>query len=108
MTCTLGSKTPRAKAAYETWNLLLRSGAKAFIDAHPDATVFMFSSWDIFTRILADPQSYGLTCEGEPRCALFVDGFHPASAVYATIAKEFLSSLREATASCMLADAGAS
>ncbi|KAH9885120.1 hypothetical protein C8Q73DRAFT_660241, partial [Cubamyces lactineus] len=103
-----GSRTPRAIAAYETWNPLLRSGAKAFIDAHLDATVFIFSSWDIFTRILANPQSYGLTCEGESRCALFVDGFHPASAVHATIAKEFLSSLREATASFMLADAGAS
>ncbi|KAI0657084.1 hypothetical protein C8Q70DRAFT_1046356 [Cubamyces menziesii] len=93
-----GPKTTRARAAYEAWNPLLREGAKAFIDAHPDATIFIFSSWNLFLRILADPLSYGLPCEGKSRSALFVDGFHPTSAVHAIIAKELLSSLREVRA----------
>lgn len=94
----LGPKTTRARAAYEAWNPLLREGAKAFIDAHPDATVIIFSSWNLFLLILADPLSYGLPCQGKSRSALFVDGFHSTSAVHAIIAKELLTSLREVRA----------
>ncbi|KAJ8488442.1 hypothetical protein ONZ51_g3584 [Trametes cubensis] len=90
-----GPKTTRARTAYEAWNPLLREGAKAFIDAHPDATVIIFSSWNLFLLILADPLSYGLPCQGKSRSALFVDGFHSTSAVHAIIAKELLTSLRE-------------
>ncbi|KAI0328039.1 hypothetical protein GY45DRAFT_1033733 [Cubamyces sp. BRFM 1775] len=105
-----GPKTPEAKAAYDAWKPLLREGAKAFIGAHPDATVFVFSSWDLFTRILADPQSYGLQCEDRSRSTLFVDGFHPTSAVHAIIAKELLSFLREvrAPSSSLLTNVSAS
>ncbi|KAI0365142.1 hypothetical protein BV20DRAFT_1039069 [Pilatotrama ljubarskyi] len=81
-----GPKTPRAKAAYQAWNPLLRQGAEAFSASHPDAAVFIFSSWALFSRILADPT--------DGRAALFVDGFRPSSAVHKVITKELISFLR--------------
>ncbi|KAI0355255.1 hypothetical protein OH77DRAFT_1403711 [Trametes cingulata] len=90
-----GPKTPKAKAAYQSWNPLLRQGAESFVAGHPDATIFIFSSWDLFARILADPSSFGLDCKAEGRAALFVDGFHPSSAVHKVIARELLSFLRQ-------------
>ncbi|KAL1947057.1 hypothetical protein VTO73DRAFT_14018 [Trametes versicolor] len=89
-----GPKTPRAKAAYESWNPLLRSGAEAFSAAHPDATVLLFSSWDLFTRVLSDPLSAGVAYEAPTRTALFADGFHPSSAMHTIIEKDILAFLR--------------
>lgn len=85
----LGTKSPRAKAAYESWNPSLRQHAKMFSTAHPDATVFLFSSWEVFTRVLEQPRLAGAAEANErDRDALFVDGFHPSSALHAVIAKE--------------------
>ncbi|KAI0628908.1 hypothetical protein C8Q77DRAFT_1076590 [Trametes polyzona] len=89
-----GPKTPRARTAYEAWNPLLREGARTFSAAHPDATVFLFSSWELFTRIRANPSLVGPTAEGGIADKLFVDGFHLSSAVHAVIAREFLAFLR--------------
>ncbi|EIW61098.1 uncharacterized protein TRAVEDRAFT_28408 [Trametes versicolor FP-101664 SS1] len=89
-----GPKTPRAKAAYESWNPLLRSGAEAFSAAHPDATVLLFSSWDLFTRVLSDPLAAGVAHEAATRAALFADGFLPSSAMHAVIAREILAFLK--------------
>ncbi|KAI0737403.1 hypothetical protein C8Q80DRAFT_1243316 [Daedaleopsis nitida] len=85
-----GAKSPRAKAGYMSWNPLLRQHAEMFSSAHPDATVLLFSSWEVFTRILEHPRSSGAAEADElDRDALFVDGFHPSSALHAVIAKEF-------------------
>lgn len=90
----LGPKTPRAKTAYESWNPLLRAGAEAFSTAHPDATVLLFSSWDLFTHVLSDPLSAGVAHEAATQAALFADGFHPSSAMHAVIAREILAFLK--------------
>ena len=69
---------------------MLREYAEKFSAAHPDATVLIFSSWDVFSRVLADPTSGGFV-EGFERAALFVDGFHPSSEFHAVFAREFLT-----------------
>ena len=69
---------------------MLREYAEKFSAAHPDATVFIFSSWDVFSRVLADPTTGGFA-EGVERVALFVDGFHPSSEFHGVFSREFLT-----------------
>ncbi|KAI0669353.1 hypothetical protein C8Q78DRAFT_1080659 [Trametes maxima] len=91
-----GPKISGARTAFEAWNPLLREGAKTFSSTHADATVVVFSSSDLFTRIIADPHSFGLSADG--RDALFVDGFHPSSEVHAVVAREILAFLKRGAA----------
>ncbi|KAI0806645.1 hypothetical protein C8Q74DRAFT_1223444 [Fomes fomentarius] len=84
--------------AWASWNALLREGAEKFAAAHSDATVLIFSSWDVFTKVLADPTVAGLPQgDATDRGALFVDGFHPASTLHAVIAKALLVFLETAS-----------
>ena len=69
---------------------MLREHAEKFSSAHPDATVLIFSSWEVFSRVLADPTSCGFA-QGVERAALFVDDFHPSSEFHAVFAREFLT-----------------
>ncbi|TFK80507.1 carbohydrate esterase family 16 protein [Polyporus arcularius HHB13444] len=85
-----GPKTLRAKDAYVAWNPMLRQRALQFSEAHADATVLIFSSCDLFTRVLSDP-SYA---EGtERQTLLFVDGFHPSSILHQMLSTELLAYL---------------
>ena len=85
-TCA-GPKTPRAKDAYNAWNPLLEENATKFCAAHPDASVFIFSSWEVFTRHLEEAET------SEARDALFVDGFHPGTHLHGVIANVLQSFL---------------
>ena len=81
---------------------MLREGAEKFSAARPDATVLVFSSWDVFTRVLSNPRLAGYE-EGDEldRKTLFVDGFHPATAFHAVIAKEMLEFLASVSTSSL-------
>ncbi|EJF57987.1 hypothetical protein DICSQDRAFT_91385 [Dichomitus squalens LYAD-421 SS1] len=83
-----GSKSPRAKDAFAVWNSMLSESAKNFGAAHPDATVFIFSSWELVSRLLSDTPSTGYPTENIDHTALFVDGFHPSHQVHAILANE--------------------
>ena len=71
---------------------MLRQRAELFSQTHGDATVLLFSSWDLFTRVLSDPSSVGLPHGGD-REGLFVDGFHPSSDLHRVISSEVLEFL---------------
>ncbi|KAI0823771.1 hypothetical protein BC628DRAFT_1420508 [Trametes gibbosa] len=92
-----GPKTPRAKTAYQTWNPVLRSGAEAFKAAHSDATIFVFSSWGLFTCLHSE--SGPVANKADEWSARFVDGFHPSSDMHAIIARELLAFLKGHTPS---------
>ena len=87
ITTSAGPKAPRAKDAYKAWNPLLEENATKFCAAHPDASVFIFSSWEVFTRHLEEAET------SEARDALFVDGFHPGTHLHGVIANELQSFL---------------
>ena len=73
---------------------MLREGAEKFSAARPDATVLVFSSWDVFTKALVDSAAAGVPQGDASNCdGLFVDGFHPASTLHAVVAKELLAFL---------------
>ncbi|RPD55367.1 hypothetical protein L226DRAFT_491896 [Lentinus tigrinus ALCF2SS1-7] len=84
-----GPKTSRAKDAYAAWNPMLRRRAEQFSEAHQDATVLVFSSWDLFNRVLSDPHSVGLPQSTDWE-TLFVDGFHPSSVLHRIVSQEIL------------------
>ena len=73
---------------YENWNTELQKSVGLFAEAHPDATVFIFSAFEVFSRLLSGSRSMGDADQGSDHTTTFVDGFHPASQVHAALAKE--------------------
>ena len=67
---------------------MLREFASKFVTEHPDAAVFIFSAFGVFSRLLSGSPSTGDADQGSDHTTLFVDGFHPASQVHAALAKE--------------------
>ena len=93
------------KRKYTTWNIELTAAITRFEVAHPLATVFTFSSYDTFTRLLDDPEAYGLgvppvedeeavAIEQEQDTMIWVDHLHPTSAVHLVVARELETFLR--------------
>ncbi|KAI0737379.1 hypothetical protein C8Q80DRAFT_1115116 [Daedaleopsis nitida] len=79
-----------------TWNAKLREAARTFATTHPDTTVVIWSAWYLFSQVLSDPASFGfkddpIQDEGE----IFVDGFHPTSAVHEIMAAQLLNLLSD-------------
>ncbi|KAL4256589.1 SGNH hydrolase superfamily protein [Pleurotus pulmonarius] len=81
---------------YETWNKLLEDGAASFATANPDATVMIFSAWDLFHDVMDHPDKYGFTAEkgGSGVGGFLVDGLHPTSKMHNIIAREISVFLR--------------
>ncbi|TFK81887.1 carbohydrate esterase family 16 protein [Polyporus arcularius HHB13444] len=90
-------KSLKAEFTVLTWNAKLGEAARAFAAAHPDATVLIWSSWHLFSRMFNDPESFGFREEdpAEDEGGIFVDGLHPTSAVHAIIAAQILDFLSE-------------
>ncbi|KAI0093706.1 hypothetical protein BDY19DRAFT_918418 [Irpex rosettiformis] len=75
---------------YQSWNTTLREAILTFISTHPDATAFLFSSHDLFTRILDHPEKYGFaksTVNKAGGC-FWYDYLHPTSQVHDVLATE--------------------
>lgn len=83
---------------YATWNNTLSRSMDAFETAHADATLFEFSAYDTFTRILDSPESFGFNNKREDVSKaggeIWVDMLHPTSAVHAVVAREMEEFLR--------------
>ncbi|KAF8525790.1 hypothetical protein BU17DRAFT_62360 [Hysterangium stoloniferum] len=87
---SVGSSASSLKQQYEDWNTLLRPRLKEFATSRDDATVFLFSSWDIFNKILDNPKSYGFS-ESDPQergGGIWRDHLHPTDPVHKIIAAE--------------------
>ncbi|KAI0669360.1 hypothetical protein C8Q78DRAFT_1070881 [Trametes maxima] len=88
----------KLKDVITTWNSTLLEAAEKFSADHADATVLVWSSWKLFTELLASPQSYGF---GEGEAAkeegdIFMDGLHPTSQVHRLVAEQLLDFLSRA------------
>ncbi|KZT28430.1 carbohydrate esterase family 16 protein [Neolentinus lepideus HHB14362 ss-1] len=75
----------------KNWNSSLRTQVQAFAAAHPDATIFIFSSHRTFSRILNDPISHGFSAIDTvtPYGEIWVDRLHPTTRMHDWIAKDF-------------------
>lgn len=85
----------KLSVSYEDWNGHLREGLGGFRRKFIDASVLLFSSWDIFTRILDSPETFGFPATDVCKAggAIWVDQLHPTSAVHAIIAKDVMEFL---------------
>ncbi len=98
----------------EQFNFALSDTLSLLADALPEADIIPFQTDDLFSRILADPQKYGLdpaktdqACISDALCAedpaiaqtyLFWDGNHPTAAGHAILGRAFYNSVRTPTA----------
>ncbi|KAF8319339.1 hypothetical protein DL93DRAFT_2053618, partial [Clavulina sp. PMI_390] len=86
---------------YKKWNSTLAqllsdpTSSSSFTQRHPNATVFQFSSYDVFTRLLDDPESFTSIINPTPLgSTLWWDHLHPSSATHAVVAFEIEKFLR--------------
>jgi len=75
---------------YQQWNNLFTTNIETFAASHPDASVFLFSTWDSFNRALDNPAAHGLD-PLEVRKAfgkVWVDQLHPGTALHRVLARD--------------------
>lgn len=75
---------------YNNWNRSLDKAIVEFSAAHDDLSALVFSSFDLFNRLLDDPEKFGFKAEDRRRAGggIWMDHLHPTSRVHDLIAKE--------------------
>ena len=76
--------------SFEKWNVALDKNVRKFVDTHPDATVFVFSSYECLARVFADPPKFGFAAEGvhQEGGPAFYDHLHPTTAIHGIVAHD--------------------
>jgi phospholipase/lecithinase/hemolysin len=84
----LPARYPDRDESFLNWNTELGKAVHRFSAAHRDASVMIYSSWDIFTQVLDDPVRYGFSTEDVRKKggAIWVDHLHPTSKMHDIIA----------------------
>lgn len=91
------ANTDARAAVYEGWNTALRTGATKFAEDCADATVMLFSSHELFQKVLDDPEQFDFdkkTANEESGCIWF-DHIHITSQMHSVVAyaiMDFLAS----------------
>ena len=76
---------------FEKWNRELGRYVRLFANTYPkETTAMVYSSYDTFTRVLDNPESYGFTTDdvGKKGGAIWCDDLHPTSAMHDIIAND--------------------
>lgn len=81
---------PEVAMKYREWNDVLRTQVEGFREKHPDVAAFIWSSYDVFNRIMDNPAEFGFKADqvSKPFSEVWVDHLHPRGAVHKVIAKE--------------------
>jgi len=81
---------PKIIKTYSEWNETLHKGAEEFHKKHPDITLLMYSSWDIFDKVYQDPVKYGFRVRDlkTSRGGIWADFIHPTSKMHSVVAKD--------------------
>ncbi|KAF9814905.1 hypothetical protein IEO21_04849 [Rhodonia placenta] len=75
---------------YRAWNTQLQESVAQFSASHPEVSIFIFSSWDTFKRVLHNPISHGFSFEDVSKRdgQIWVDHLHPTSQMHDWIARD--------------------
>jgi len=75
---------------FKAWNASLAAHIAEFATDHSDASVFLFTAWDTFTRVLDDPVAHGFKTGDTRRKGggIWVDQLHPTSAMHEVVAQD--------------------
>ncbi|KAG8969441.1 hypothetical protein FRC05_001076 [Tulasnella sp. 425] len=74
----------------QAWNQSLKSRIQTeFITGHPDASAFVFDTWELFERLLTNPSEFGFSSNAGRGFdqEMYWDNIHPTSAVHQILAK---------------------
>ncbi|KAJ3557005.1 hypothetical protein NM688_g1712 [Phlebia brevispora] len=84
------SRHHEQQTVFDNWNSALYHSVAKFAAAHPDTTTLLYSSHDVFSRMLANPSAYGLNASNAHRSggSIWFDYLHPTSAVHSILARE--------------------
>ena len=84
-------------ARYTTWNELLQRRAEVFIEDSPQASVFLFSTYDVVSRILDEPEDFGFVEDDKEEIgSIWLDNLHLTSEVHRYIAEELKGAVEAA------------
>ncbi|KAJ3555507.1 hypothetical protein NM688_g2538 [Phlebia brevispora] len=83
---------------YVLWNDTLRRHAGTFASENPETSVFIFSSYQVISSILHDPEEYGFQKHdvSQEGGAIWLDGLHFTSDVHHIIAERLAKALHKA------------
>ncbi|KAH7909634.1 hypothetical protein BJ138DRAFT_1154788, partial [Hygrophoropsis aurantiaca] len=88
-----GSK-PVKESLITQWNETLINKARSFATKHPDISVLIFSSWDIFACVLDDPVAATFDIDDPSKIGgIWYDETHPTSKMHEIVARELYSFL---------------
>lgn len=81
---------------YDTWNQSLRFRSEAFISDTSQATLFLFSTHEVVSEILDDPEEFGFSEDDvtQEEGAIWQDELHFTSEVHAILAEHIEKALR--------------
>ncbi|KIO19678.1 carbohydrate esterase family 16 protein [Tulasnella calospora MUT 4182] len=74
----------------QAWNQVLKRRIQTeFMTAHPDASVFVFDTWELFERMLTNPTEFGFSVKAGRGFdqEMYWDSIHPTSAVHRVVAR---------------------
>ena len=80
------------------WNVALRAEAERFAASHAEASVFIYSSWATFTKVLDDPTAFGFSQQDVRKAAgsIWVDRLHPTSKMHDLVAQDMAKQIGRA------------
>uniref|UniRef100_A0A8H7XSY8 Uncharacterized protein n=1 Tax=Psilocybe cubensis TaxID=181762 RepID=A0A8H7XSY8_PSICU len=80
---------------YQVWNTTLRTAIDEFSRNHDDASVFLFSSYEIFENVLDKPKDFGIKPKEVRKAGgqVWVDYLHPTSKVHDILASSLANFL---------------
>ena len=82
------------------WNNKLRELVSNFISTHEGVAAFVYSSFDLFSKLLDDPSQYGFNTSDVRKKGgeIWRDHIHPTTRVHEEIARDLVRFLRELSA----------
>lgn len=82
---------------YLDWNTTLRKTLEKFSKEHEDASVFLFSAFELFTKFLDNPQDYGFPASDVRKVGgeIWIDMIHPTSKVHDIVASNLADFLNK-------------
>lgn len=100
---------PTIVKTYTNWKINLSRAVHDFCGRYPEASVFLYSSWQLFEKVLTGPENYGFSKQDVKKRGgkLWMDHLHPTSAFHLILADDielFLNNLPPSEADATICD----